>query len=105
MKPKFDRVQDILQEELGNLNIATWTRPAGGYFISLDVPDGLAREVIRLAAEAGVKLTAAGAPFPYGKDPRDRNIRIAPSFPPLEDIELATRVLSACGKLAAARPH
>ena len=105
LKPKFDRVQDILQEELGDLSVATWTRPSGGYFISLDVADGLAAEVVSLAAEAGVKLTAAGAPFPYGKDPRDRNIRIAPTFPPLEDIDPATRVLTACIKLAASRPE
>jgi DNA-binding transcriptional MocR family regulator len=105
LKPKFDLVQNILQEELGDLGVATWTQPSGGYFISLDVPDGLAAEVVSLATEAGVKLTAAGAPFPYGKDPRDRNIRIAPTFPPLKDIEPATRVLTACVKLAASRPE
>lgn len=100
LRPKFDLVQDILQDELGKLGIAEWTRPNGGYFISLDVPDGHAAEVVGLAAGAGVKLTAAGAPFPYGKDPRDRNIRIAPTFPPVDDIEQATRVLTACVKLA-----
>ena len=103
LKPKFDLVQDILQEELGDFGIATWTRPSGGYFISLDLSDGLAGEVVSLATKAGVKLTAAGAPFPCGRDPRDRNIRIAPTFPPLEDIGLATRVLTACIKLAASR--
>jgi DNA-binding transcriptional MocR family regulator len=104
LKPKFKLVLDILQEELGDLGIASWTRPTGGYFISLDVPDGMANEVVSLAAGAGVKLTAAGAPFPYGKDPQDQNIRIAPSFPPPADIEQATRVLTACVKLAASRP-
>jgi DNA-binding transcriptional MocR family regulator len=101
LKPKFDLVQDILREELEALDVATWTRPRGGYFISLDVPNGHAAEVVRLAAGAGVKLTAAGAPFPYGKDPMDRNIRIAPTFPSMKDIEQATRVLTTCVKLAA----
>ena len=105
VRPKFELVQNILQAELGELGVATWTQPAGGYFISLDVPDGLASEVVGLAASAGVKLTAAGAPFPYGKDPRDRNIRIAPTFPPMEDIEKATRVLTACVQLAASARH
>jgi DNA-binding transcriptional MocR family regulator len=101
VKPKFDRVDEILTRELAEPGIAHWTRPAGGYFISLDVPDGTARRVIELAAEAGVKLTTAGAPFPYGSDPNDRNIRIAPTFPELEEVGLATEVLAACVKLAA----
>ncbi len=103
VKPKFDLVDSILTSELGNLGIANWTRPLGGYFISLDIPDGTARQVVNLAAEAGVKLTEAGAPFPYGKDPRDRNIRIAPTFPALEDVGQATEVLVACVKLAASQ--
>jgi DNA-binding transcriptional MocR family regulator len=101
IKPKFDRVLEILQRQLGDLGIAQWTKPKGGYFISLDIADGNAKRVVQLAAEAGVKLTAAGAPFPYGVDPRDRNIRIAPTFPSLDDINQATEVLATCVKLAA----
>ena len=100
VQPKFDQVDAILERELGDMGIASWTKPAGGYFISLDIPDGKAKRVISLAAEAGVKLTSAGAPFPYGKDPRDRNIRIAPTFPTLDDVKQATEVLTACIKLA-----
>ncbi len=101
VKPKFDLVDEILERELGDLGIATWTKPKGGYFISLDAPDGTAKKIIELAADAGVKLTGAGAPFPYGKDPRDRNIRIAPTFPIVEEVGQATQVLTTCIKLAA----
>ena len=101
IRPKFDRVDKILNETLGPWNIATWTKPLGGYFISLDIQDGQARKVIDLAASAGVKLTAAGAPFPYGKDPSDRNIRIAPTFPSIEEMDQATQVLATCIKLVA----
>ena len=100
VKPKFDKVDEILSRELGDMHIASWTRPRGGYFINLDIPDGKAKKVIALATAAGVKLTQAGAPFPYGNDPRDRNIRIAPTFPSLEDVDQATQVLAACIKLA-----
>nr|WP_152658027.1 aminotransferase class I/II-fold pyridoxal phosphate-dependent enzyme [Oceanobacillus sp. CFH 90083] len=96
MKPKFDAVLNILQEKLGSYGIATWAEPKGGYFISLNTMDGCAAEVISLAKEAGVTLTGAGAAFPYGKDPRDRNIRIAPSFPTLEEVEKAIEVLCIC---------
>ncbi len=101
VKPKFDLVDRILNRELGDLGIAQWTKPQGGYFISVDIPDGLAKKVVSMAAEVGVKLTNAGAPFPYGKDPRDRNIRIAPTFPELEDVGQATEVFTTCVKLAA----
>lgn len=101
VKPKFDLVDQILERELGELGIATWTKPKGGYFISLDAPDGTAKKIVQLAADAGVKLTGAGAPFPYGLDPRDRNIRIAPTFPVLEEVGLATEVLATCIKFAA----
>lgn len=79
--PKFATVIDVFRRELGGTGVATWTEPKGGYFISLDVLDGCAAEVVRLAKDAGVVLTPAGSTFPYGKDPRDRNIRIAPTFP------------------------
>lgn len=101
VKPKFDLVDQVLRRELGDLHIATWTRPKGGYFISLDAPDNTAKKIIQLAADAGVKLTGAGAPFPYGHDPRDRNIRIAPTFPVLEEVGQAIEVLATCIKLAA----
>jgi DNA-binding transcriptional MocR family regulator len=94
LRPKFEAVTGIFERELGRLGVASWTRPRGGYFSSVDTPDGCASEVVRLADQAGVKLTAAGATFPYGRDPRDRNIRIAPSLPPLEQIEVAMEVVA-----------
>ncbi len=99
LKPKFDAVQSALETELGGKNIATWSQPAGGYFVSLDTMEGCAGPVIRMAAEAGVKLTPAGSTFPYMKDPLNRNIRLAPSFPPLEDIHLAMELVAICIQL------
>jgi DNA-binding transcriptional MocR family regulator len=96
LKPKFDAVQEVLGRELSGTGVAEWTRPSGGYFTSVDTWDGCARRVIQLAAEAGVKLTPAGSTYPYKRDPRDRNIRIAPSFPPLADIRRAMEVLAVC---------
>jgi DNA-binding transcriptional MocR family regulator len=96
LKPKFDAVQEVLGRELSGKGVAEWTRPAGGYFTSVDTWDGCARRVIQLAAEAGVKLTPAGSTYPYKQDPCDRNIRIAPSFPPLADIRRAMEVLAVC---------
>jgi DNA-binding transcriptional MocR family regulator len=103
LKPKFDAVLQVLEEELGGTGLATWTTPNGGYFISLDTPPGHAKNVVKMANDAGVKLTEAGATFPYGKDPDDRNIRLAPSFPSQLEIELATRVVATCVKLSWAR--
>jgi len=100
VKPKFDLVLDIFERELGARNIAQWSKPKGGYFINLDVPDGYAKKIVQLAAEAGVKLTTPGAPFPYGKDPKDCNIRIAPTFPSLDELEQAIDTLVVCIKLA-----
>jgi DNA-binding transcriptional MocR family regulator len=101
LRPKFDAVDAVLTRELGGRGLATWTRPTGGYFVSLDTPDGCARAVVKMAGEVGVALTAAGATFPYGRDPRDRNIRIAPSLPSLQDIEVAMEVLAVCVQRAA----
>lgn len=98
--PKFKAVDDALHKHLAGKGIATWTRPKGGYFVSLDVLDGCAKEVIRLAGEAGVKLTPAGSCHPYGKDPNDRNIRLAPTLPPLEEVVQAMEVVCACVELA-----
>jgi len=100
LKPKFDAVQSILAKELADKNIAQWSHPAGGYFVSLDTLPGCAAAVVRLAAEAGVKLTPAGSTYPYEQDPLDRNIRIAPSFPPLEDVRSAMQLVCVCIQLA-----
>ncbi|MBF0353418.1 MAG: aminotransferase class I/II-fold pyridoxal phosphate-dependent enzyme [SAR324 cluster bacterium] len=102
LKPKFEMVLKILEQELGGKGIATWTIPTGGYFVSFDIP-GLAKEVVKLSAEAGVKLTPAGSTYPYMKDPQDKNIRIAPSFPSLKEIEPAMNVFVTCVQLAHVR--
>ncbi len=101
LKPKFDAVTAILAERLGGKGVATWSDPKGGYFVSLDTPDGCAAKVVRMADEAGVKLTKAGATYPYGKDPRDRNIRLAPSFPPLAQVRQAMELVVICVEIAA----
>jgi DNA-binding transcriptional MocR family regulator len=100
LKPKFDTVLEVLDRELAGRGMAEWTRPAGGYFISINTRDGCARRVVQLAAEAGVKLTPAGSTYPYQKDPCDRNIRIAPSFPSVADIRSAMDVLAVSLELA-----
>jgi aspartate/methionine/tyrosine aminotransferase len=99
LKPKFDAVQSILIKELADKKIANWSKPQGGYFVSIDTLEGGASAVIKMAAEAGVKLTPAGSAYPYKKDPLDRNIRIAPSFPPLEDIQAAMELVAVCIQL------
>ena len=101
MKPKFDMVIDHLENELGGLGIASWIDPKGGYFISLDVMDGCAKRVGELCKEAGVTLTTIGATYPYFNDPEDSNIRIAPSLPPVAELDTATRILCVSVKLAA----
>lgn len=103
LRPKFEAVTRVFEHELGGTGLAKWTKPRGGYFVSLDTLDGCARDVVRLADEAGVKLTPAGATFPLGSDPRDRNIRVAPSLPPAAQVEQAMQVVSLCVKLASAR--
>ena len=100
LKPKFEAVQNSLEKELAGKNIADWSRPGGGYFVSIDTMEGCAAAVVQMAAEAGVKLTPAGSTYPYMKDPLDRNIRIAPSFPPLEDIRSAMQLVGICIQLA-----
>ena len=101
LAPKFQAVLDTLEKELGGTGTAEWNQPNGGYFISLDVTDGCAKRVVQLCAEAGVVLTPAGATFPYGLDPRDRNIRIAPTFPPVAELQTAVDLLCLCVKLTA----
>ncbi len=102
LKPKFDIVIKTLNEELAGNGIASWFAPKGGYFISLDVMDGCAKRVGELCKEAGVTLTSVGATYPYGKDPNNKNIRIAPSFPPVDELSLAAELLCICTRLAAA---
>jgi DNA-binding transcriptional MocR family regulator len=100
--PKFAAVDAALTGTLEGLEIAEWTRPTGGYFVNLDVLDGTATRVVELAKQAGIALTPAGASFPHGQDPRDRNIRLAPTFPPLEQVETAMAGVATCVALAAA---
>lgn len=102
LKPKFDKVQEVLNRELGNLNLATWTDPRGGYFVSLDTTQPVASRVVELAKEAGLALTPTGATYPDGTDPEDRNIRLAPTRPPIEEVELAMEIVACCIKLATA---
>jgi DNA-binding transcriptional MocR family regulator len=103
LKPKFDLVDEILHCELDGKQIASWSKPKGGYFINLDVPDGCAREIIDLAAELGLILTPAGSSFPHSLDPKDRNIRISPTFPELDQIRQAIEILAVCVELVAIR--
>ena len=101
IKPKFEIVLNTLESELGGTGIAQWSRPKGGYFISLDVADNTAKRVYKLVKELGVTITPAGATFPYGIDPNDRNLRIAPTFPPDAELETAGKILCLCVKIAA----
>ena len=101
MGPKFRAVVDALDREIAPLEIASWRRPKGGYFVSLDAMPGTAKRTLALCKEAGVTMTGAGATFPYGKDPKDSNIRIAPSLPPVAELEQAIAVLCVCLKIAA----
>lgn len=100
LRPKFEAVISILKRELDGLEIGTWTEPKGGYFISFDSLDGCAKDIVAKCKKAGVEMTGAGATYPYGKDPHDSNIRIAPSYPPLNDLILATELFTLCVKLS-----
>ena len=101
LRPKFATVLDVLEKELKPTGVGSWTKPNGGYFISLDVMEGCAKKVVSMCKDAGVVLTGAGAPFPYGKDPEDKNIRIAPSFPTPEELLEASKILVICTKITA----
>ncbi len=101
MGPKFRCVADTLDREIAPLEIASWQRPKGGYFVSLNAMPGTAKRTLALCREAGVTMTGAGATFPYGRDPEDSNIRIAPSLPPVEELEQAMAVFCVCLKMAA----
>lgn len=100
IRPKFEMVLNTLEAELGGLGIGEWTKPHGGYFISFEAMDGCAKAIVAKAKEAGVVMTGAGATYPYGKDPKDSNIRIAPTFPTLSELEEAAKVFVLCVKLA-----
>ena len=101
--PRFELVEKKLAEGLGDTGVATWTHPKGGYFVSFDGPEGSAKAIVALMADLGVKLTAAGATWPYGEDPKDTNIRIAPTFPSLEELGQALDVFVVAVKLVSAR--
>lgn len=102
IRPKFEAVEQILDEELSGLEIGTWTMPKGGYFISFDALDGCAKEIVGKCKKAGVQMTGAGATWPYGKDPHDSNIRIAPTYPPIDDLKTAAKLFTLCVKLVSA---
>lgn len=102
LRPKFEAVDEILNRELAGLEIGTWTKPNGGYFVSFDALDGCAKAIVAKCKEAGVVMTGAGATYPYGKDPKDSNIRIAPSFPTLDELKMAAEIFCVCVKLVSA---
>ena len=102
LRPKFELVENKFEENLGGLGIAHWTKPRGGYFISLYVNNGCARRVFQLARSVGVTLTTAGSTYPYGRDPYDANLRIAPSYPELDELSQAIEILCSCIKVACA---
>ena len=103
LRPKFDIVLQLLDRELKDGGFATWNKPRGGYFVSLDTLDGCAKKTLELAGKAGVTMTGAGATFPYKKDPRDRNIRIAPTYPADAELRTAMELFCVCVKLAAVK--
>jgi len=102
LAPRFNLVLHLLDSKISEYGILEWHKPKGGYFVSVNSVDGCAKRIVELCGEAGVEITPAGATFPYGKDPNDRNIRIAPTFPPLEELEEAMELFCTCIKLATA---
>ncbi len=103
IRPRFDTVLETLERELAGTGMGSWTKPRGGYFIAFDTLPGLAREVVRLAGDIGVKLTPAGATYPYGEDPRDSNIRLSPTFPPEAAVKTSVEAFVVCVQLASIR--
>ena len=99
LRPKFETVLNCLEEELTGLEIGTWIKPRGGYFISFDAMEGCAKAIVEKCKEAGVVLTGAGATYPYKRDPKDSNIRLAPTFPSSEELAMATDLFVLCVKL------
>lgn len=105
LRPKFEAVLDIFEKELGGLEVGTWTQPKGGYFISFYALDDCAKDIVKACKEAGTILTNAGATYPYGKDPKDSNIRIAPSFPPMDELKQAAQLFTLCVKLVSVKKY
>jgi DNA-binding transcriptional MocR family regulator len=103
IRPKFEMVENTLEENLAGLNIGTWTKPRGGYFILFDSLPGCAKEIVALMKKAGVIMTPAGATWPYGKDPNDSNIRIAPTYPTLAELRTAMQTFTICVRIASAK--
>ncbi len=101
LRPKFELVLKLLSENLKGMGCGSWSNPRGGYFIFFDAPKGAAKRIVSLAKEAGVTMTGAGATYSYKNDPKDSNIRIAPTLPPLDELEAAMKVFVCCVKLAA----
>lgn len=99
MRPKFETVLQVLEKELGGLGIGEWTKPNGGYFISFDAMEGCAKKIVAKAKDAGLVMTGAGATYPYGKDPKDSNIRIAPTYPTPEELAVAGNIFVLSVKL------
>ena len=100
LRPKFDAVLDKLETNLAGTGLASWSTPKGGYFVSLDTLPGCAKRTVQLAKDAGVVMTGAGATYPYGKDPKDSNIRIAPTYPTLGELEQAMDIFTVCVQIA-----
>ena len=103
LRPKFEAVLEIFDKELNGLNIGSWTKPVGGYFISFDSLDGCAKDIVKACKDAGAILTDAGATFPYGNDPKDSNIRIAPSYPNTDELIQAANLFVLCVKIVSVR--
>ena len=99
LRPKFEAVEEIFEKNLGGLEIGEWTKPRGGYFISFESMEGCAKEIVSRAKKAGVTMTTAGATWPYGKDPKDTNIRVAPTYPSLDDLKLAAELFTLCVRI------
>ena len=99
IRPKFEAVLNIFEQNLGGLNIGEWTKPMGGYFISFESLEGCANEIVHRAKKAGVKMTGAGATWPYHKDPKDSNIRVAPTYPPIDDLKIAAELFTVCVRM------
>ena len=100
IRPKFEMLDELMTAEIKSRGIGTWINPVGGYFICFEALEGCAKEIVAKCKEAGVTMTGAGAPFPYGKDPKDNVIRIAPTFPSVEELKKAAEVFVVCVRLA-----